>query len=48
MAEGPIRGVVGMNLFNILIIGVIAVGAVYLYDAFIAGRTVAGVTLGRA
>lgn len=48
MAEGLVRGVVGINLWNVLVIGVIAVGGVMLYNAFAAGRTVAGLTMGRA
>jgi hypothetical protein len=48
MAEGLVRGVVGVSLWNIVIIGIIAVVAVIGYNAWIAGNTVAGVTLARA
>lgn len=48
MAEGPVRGVVGMSLWNVVIIGIIAVGAVIGYNALLAGRSIGGMTLGRA
>lgn len=48
MVEGLVRGVVGVNLWNVVIVGVIAIGAVLAYNSFVAGRSVAGLTLARA
>lgn len=48
MAEGYARGVVGVSIWNVAIIGIIAVVFVIGYNTWLAGRSVAGVTLARA
>jgi hypothetical protein len=42
------RGVLGLSVFNVLIVGVIAIIFVWGYNTWLAGSQVAGMTLGRA
>lgn len=42
------RGVVGISVWNVIIIGVIALGWIMAWNAFAAGKQVGSVTLGRA
>jgi len=48
LEDEMMRGVVGFSVWNIIVIGVIAVAAVYLYDQYISGKTVFGFAFGRA
>lgn len=42
------RGVVGFSVWNVLVIGIVAVASVYVYDQYVSGKTVLGFTFGRA
>jgi hypothetical protein len=42
------RGVIGLTVFNVVIVGVTALAFVYGYNNYFAGRSVAGINLGRA
>lgn len=41
------KGVVGVSFWNLIIVGLIALVAVYLFNRFAAGKTVAGMTVPR-
>jgi hypothetical protein len=42
------RGVVGISFWNVIIIGIVALAWIMVWNEFAAGKTVGGVTLGRA
>jgi hypothetical protein len=42
------RGVVGISVWNVLIIGAIALGWILVWNEFAAGKQVGSITLGRA
>lgn len=42
------KGVVGVNIWNVVIIGVVAVAAIVAYNKFLGGKTIAGVTAPQA